>query len=150
MLENPIIENKSTIKSNYLGEDVVNLGDKTFVIPKEFSFQVVEISNDYIARMDLVSLNIYGTNKFSDLLCKLNGISNPFELNEGVKVVVPNTEDLYKFYYTETTEESDTTTDSKGEVKPKAKAKTDKRKPNEAIVGDKRYKIDSTHKVIIY
>jgi hypothetical protein len=30
------------------------------------------------------------------------------------------------------------------------KGKKEKRKPNEAVIGDKRYKIDQTNKVIIY
>ena len=36
------------------------------------------------------------------------------------------------------------------ELKCKINVKNEKRKPNEAIIGDKRYKIDPTRKVIIY
>ena len=58
MLENPLLVNKSEIKSEVLGEKVVNLLDKTFRIPPEFDYNVVEITKDYIARMDLLSYQL--------------------------------------------------------------------------------------------
>ena len=99
MLENPLLVNKSEIKSEVLGEKVVNLLDKTFRIPPEFDYNVVEITKDYIARMDLLSYQLYGTNKYQDVLCKLNGISNPFELNAGDIIICPDISDISYFYY---------------------------------------------------
>lgn len=149
MLENPLLINKSEIKSEVLGEKVVNLLDKTFRIPPEFDYNVVEITKDYIARMDLLSYQLYGTNKYQDVLCKLNGISNPFELNEGDIIICPDVADISYFYYLENPDERDP--ESEGAAKqPKAKGKNEKRKPNEAVIGDKRFKIDQTRKVIIY
>lgn len=149
MLENPLLTNKSEIKSEVLKERIVNLLDKTFRIPDEFSYNVVEITSDYIARMDLLSKQLYGTDKYQDVLCKLNGISNPFELNEGMVIVCPDISDLSYFYYLENNDERDP--ESNQAVKtPVAKTKKEKRKPNEAVVGDKRFKIDPTRKVIVY
>lgn len=150
MLVNSLLDNKSIIKSNYLKDYVFNLEDKTFQIPKEFTYQVIEVTKDFVARMDLISYHIYGTDKFSDVLCKLNGISNPFELNEGMSLVIPELSDLVGFFYKETPAESDGSEDGEQQKTPAAKAKIDKRKPNEAIIGDKRYKVDTTSKVIIY
>lgn len=149
MLENPLLTNKSEIKSNVLGEKVINLLDKTFRIPTEFRYTTIEITSDYIARMDLLSKQLYGTDKYQDVLCKLNGISNPFELNVGTVVVCPDINDLSYFYYLENSDERDPAS-NEASNKPVAKGKKDKRKPNEAVVGDKRYKIDSTRKVIVY
>ncbi len=148
MIENPLIENKTKIQSEYLGEEIFNMLDKTFQIPNDFTYRVVEVTEDYVARMDLISRQYYGTEIYSDLLCKLNGISNPFELNEGAKIVIPQLYDMHKFYYNETPEEKDV--ESTETQAPKAKKKNEKRKPNEAVVGDKRYKIDSQKKVIVY
>ena len=149
MLENPLLINKSEIKSEVLNEKVVNLLDKTFRIPPEFDYNVVEITKDYIARMDLLSYQLYGTNKYQDVLCKLNGISNPFELNEGDIIICPDISDISYFYYLENPDERDA--DAEGAAKrPKAKGKNEKRKPNEAVIGDKRFKIDQTRKVIVY
>lgn len=149
MLQNPLLINKSEIKSKVLNEKIVNLLDKTFRIPEEFSYNVVEITSDYIARMDLLSKQLYGDIRYQDILCKLNGISNPFELNEGDLIVCPNISDLSYFYYKENPDEKDP--DSKdGLRRPIPKGKKEKRKPNEAVIGDKRYKVDQTRKVIIY
>ena len=149
MLENPLLINKSEIKSEVLNEKVVNLLDKTFRIPPEFDYNVVEITKDYIARMDLLSYQLYGTNKYQDVLCKLNGISNPFELNEGDIIICPDISDISYFYYLENPDERDP--DAEGSAKrPTAKGKNEKRKPNEAVIGDKRFKIDQTRKVIVY
>lgn len=149
MLENPLLINKSEIKSEVLNEKVVNLLDKTFRIPPEFDYNVVEITKDYIARMDLLSIQLYGTNKYQDVLCKLNGISNPFELNEKDIIVCPDISSISYFYYLENPDERDP--EAEGTAKrPIAKGKKEKRKPNEAVIGDKRFKIDPTRKVIIY
>lgn len=149
MIQNPLLINKSEIKSKVLNEEVVNLLDKTFVIPDEFNYNVVEITKEYIARMDLLALHIYGNARYQDLLCKLNGISNPFELNEGTLIVCPDINSIPDFYYFEYPDERDPES-NESTKQPVAKGKKEKRKPNEAVVGDKRYKIDSTRKVIIY
>jgi hypothetical protein len=149
MIQLPILMNKSEIKSKVLKENVLNLLDKTFVIPNEFDYNVVEITKDYIARMDLLSKQIYGDERYQDILCKLNGISNPFELNEGTLIVCPDLRSMTNFYYLEFPDERDPESNEAAR-QPVAKGKKEKRKPNEAVVGDKRYKIDSTRKVIIY
>ena len=149
MLQNPLLINKSEIKSKVLNEKIVNLLDKTLRIPYEFSYNIIEITSDYIARMDLLSKQLYGDIRYQDILCKLNGISNPFELNEGDLIVCPDIMDLQNFYYKEYPDERDP--ESTGGIKrPVPKGKKEKRKPNEAVIGDKRYKIDQTRKVIIY
>lgn len=149
MIENPLILNKTFIKSKALNDEtIVNLLDKTFLIPNKFEYNVVEVPKECVARMDLIAKQIYGDSSFSDLLCKINGISNPFELNEGDMVVCPSVADLGKFYYIELPSEKE---DSEGNPnKPIPKGIKEKRKPNEAVIGDKRYKVDRANKVIVY
>ena len=90
MIENLLILNKSVIKSKALNdESIVNLLDKTFFIPNKFNYNVIEVPKECVARMDLIAKQIYGNSAFSDLLCKLNGISNPFELNEDDIIFIP-------------------------------------------------------------
>jgi hypothetical protein len=87
---------------------------------------------------------------FADVICKLNGISNPFELNVGMKIIVPSPENILDFTFSPTTQDmlfSSSGADQKG---PVAKTKNEKRKPNEAIVGDVRFKIDPGTGIIIY
>lgn len=52
--------------------------------------RIVEVEEYYVARPDLISLAVYGDDKYADILCKINGISNPFELNKGMYLFAPD------------------------------------------------------------
>ena len=56
-----------------------------------------EVEPSQIARPDLLSYDLYGDELYADILCKLNGISNPLELNEGMIIIIPSPDDLDKF-----------------------------------------------------
>lgn len=141
-----VLNNKKEITSDWLGEKIINLNDASFIIPKRYEYEILEITNKYIARPDLLSFDIYGDTIYSDLLCKLNGISNPFELNEGMILVIPSPDCIMNFMYTPDVEDCDELIDNK----PIAKQKHEKRKANEAVIGDVRFKIDKTKGIIIY
>ena len=131
MLLYSVINNKGTIYSDYLNDEIYNLLDMTFALPNNgFDFNVFDVSAQYIARPDLISKDAYGDSMYADVICKINGISNPFELNEGMKLILPRPEYILDFAI--------------------PKQRNTKRSPNEAIVGDSRFKIDSTSGVIIY
>ena len=99
-----------------------------------------------MARPDLVSQACYQNDIYADIICKLNGISNPFELAEGMLLVIPELADLDKFKYRETPAEANVSDTNV----PKPKQKKEKRKANESVVGDVRFKIDNNNKIIIY
>lgn len=148
MLWYSIVQNKSHIKSNYLKEDVLNLLDKTFIIPDSYTYNIFEVSKEYIARPDLIALDAYGDTMYTDVMCKLNGISNPFELNEGMKLILPAPEDIDKFIINPPIEESEDYVDPTSTQS--TKTKSSKRQANEAIIGDSRFKIDKNSKIVIY
>ena len=129
-----------------LQSNIKCLSDSTFVIPQEYQYEILEVSDRYISRPDLLAHDVYGDTLYTDLLCKLNGISNPFELNKGMLIIVPSPECIMDFMKDVTIEELDDYVENK----PTPKNKTDKRKPNEAVVGDSRFKIDKNRGVIIY
>jgi hypothetical protein len=147
MLFHTVLNNKEIIHSDWLGEDVVNLNDSTFYIPKSYQYDVIEVSERYIARPDLISNDVYGDTIYTDLLCKLNGISNPFELNKGMLLIIPSIDSIMDFMKTVSVQESDSTNTSS---KPVPKKKNEKRKANEAVVGDRRFKIDKNRGIVIY
>ena len=72
---------KNNFSSEYLGEEMINLLDTTFVIPEYYNYNIFEVTEEYVARPDLISYDAYGDEMYTDVICKLNGISNPFELN---------------------------------------------------------------------
>lgn len=141
-----VFNDKSIIKSHYLNEDMYNFLDKTFEIPSSFKFDVIKVTSQYVARPDLLSYDIYGTDLYVDVICKLNDISNPFELNEGDMIVIPSAADITSFFVKPIILEQN---DKENNIL-KAKQKQEKRKPNSAIVGDKRFTIDTKKRVIIY
>lgn len=49
----------------------------------------IVVNKYYVARPDLISLAVYGSDEYGDMICKFNGISNPFELNEDMVLSIP-------------------------------------------------------------
>ena len=145
---NSNISIKPTIMSKHCGEEIVHLGARTFYIPYPLQLMKYKVDKSHIARPDLISYMLYGDDRYGDVICKLNGISNPFELNDGMTILVPSDEDITKFIYRDDFND-DLENDVESE-KPKPKSKKEKRKPNEAVIGDTRFKIDNTKRVIIY
>ena len=159
MLQNSLLLGKKNFVSPYIkktfgegtsDEDayMIDLHCQTFAIPNTFSFKVIEITADQIARPDLISMDLYDTDIYGDLLCKINGISDPFSLNEGTRLVVPAESSIMEFF---TNDPFFDNNDIDGnEQKPVAKKRKEKRKANDAVVGDTRFKIDSQRRVVIY
>ena len=148
MLYYSTLNKKGEIQCDYLGERIYNLLDRTFTLPKSgFDFRIFEVSKEYIARPDLVALDAYGDTMFADVICKINGISNPFELNEGIRLILPTPDYILDFAVKPSSLESESNNMT---IKPTPKAKNEKRKANEAVVGDSRFKIDSATGIIIY
>lgn len=150
MIFHAVLNNKKEIFSDWLQETVYNLGDSTFQIPDEYQYEIIEVTERYIARPDILSLDVYGDSLYSDLICKLNGISNPFELNKGMLLIIPSPDSIMSFMKIPTISECDSNMDDSIANKPVAKAKNEKRKANESIVGDTRFKIDRSRGVVIY
>ena len=114
--------------------------------------EFIRVIDDYVARPDLISLAVYGTDQYADILCKINGISNPFELNEGMILLIPNLSTITFFYKSRSasaTFESDSTPISSTK-KNFQKAKSERRRPAEQTVGSKNFVVDLSNKMIIY
>jgi hypothetical protein len=150
MLTHTVLNNKKQIFSDWLQENIINLNDPTFVIPASYEYEILEVTEKYIARPDLLAIDIYGDSLYSDLLCKLNGISNPFELNKGAILVIPSPDCIMDFMKIPSVKECDSSIYNTTVTKPIAKQKNEKRKANEAVVGDIRFKIDKINGIVIY
>lgn len=146
MLSYSTLNFKREIDSDYLGERIHNLLDDTFSIPDNYIYNVFTVTEEYIARPDLISLDAYGDTMFGDVICKLNGVSNPFELNVGMKLIIPSPENIMDFT-SRTIDDWDSTVT---EYTSSTKTKQSPRQANEAILGDSRFKIDTTAGIIIY
>ena len=149
-----VLGQKSEFYSEYLGENIINLLDRSFDIPAKYSAHLYKVEEEYEGRPDLLSLDLYGDERYADVICKLNGVSNPYELAAGQYLLIPSLTDAEEFYIqpAQAWREPVTAPDSDAlkHIIPILKKKTDKRKPNEAIVGDKRFNIDPISKIVIY
>ena len=148
MLFHTVLNNKKEIYSNWLQNNILNLCDSTFMIPETYQYEVLEVTDRYIARPDIISKDIYGDAIYSDLLCKLNGISNPFELNKGMLLIIPSPDSIMNFMKTIDNDELDENI-FLGKTKTSIRQNS-KTSPNEAIVSNSRFKIDKNKCVIIY
>ena len=74
MLINSLLKNKPTIFSKAVGEDIIHLGAITFKMPDWVSYSTYIVSKSHVARPDLISRIMYGTDIYGDFLCKVNGI----------------------------------------------------------------------------
>lgn len=151
MLSNSLLEGKPTIFSQHCGEDIIHLGAMTYTLPDHLDYQIFRVDAGHVARPDLISLAYYGSDRYGDLICKLNGIANPVEINEGDIIMLPDPAWLAKFFIQDLFNDLvDGGTSVEDRNKPKPKARTEKRKANEAVIGDTRFKVDKEHRVIIY
>lgn len=149
MLFSPSLARKETYHSDYLDEDIVDLLGCTFNIPQSYTCTVTTVESGYEGRVDLISNALYGDDMYIDTVLHLNGPGNPFEFNEDQNIIVPTQDEVGEFFQEPAKAWSEQRLAAK-ESLPKPKARSEKRKPNEAVVGDKRFNIDPQSKIIIY
>ena len=155
MLDYDILKNKPSIEID--NENVKDLLYKTlnFVDDGTYRGKFIQVNEYYIARPDLISLAMYGEDKYGDIICKLNGISNPFELNEKTVLFIPTLEyinfiiDRTSFNKnTEKIEDNNSITINR-QIGAQ-KQKNEKRSPSQQLVGDTNYIIDKSLGVVFY
>ena len=136
-------------------EEYIDLLANNYKIPKtNFGGNTVVVNQYYVARPDLISLAVYGDDKYADIICKLNGISNPFELNEDDMLYLPSIEfldsciNLVRNPSSKVTEENNSinikhNNDNRKKV-------NEKRTANELVVGEENYIIDKSLGLVFY
>jgi len=148
MLFSTNLNKKEIFHSDYLDEDIVDFLGGTYTIPDSYQCQIVQVDPGYDARMDLVSERLYGDDIYLDIISRLNGPGNPFEVAEDTYMIVPMNDDVTEFVHDPDKAWNVSTGDPY--KTPKPKARRDKRRPNEAVIGDKRFNIDAQSRIVIY
>lgn len=137
-----IIRKKSNFEDTKSVE-CIDLLSKSLKYSPIYEAELIVVPKEYVARPDLISLAVYGSDEYADIICKVNGISNPFELGEGQRLVCPSVHSLENMLY-EPCEANVFINDPKQDsilnnVKNNKKNVNSKRSPNEATVFDKNY-----------
>ncbi len=121
--------------------------------PYEPYINPIVVNEYYVARPDLISLAVYGSDEYGDMICKFNGISNPFELNEGMLLFIPPVEWATVGTADRETSSNDlisdgATIEQKDRLK---KLRSDARSSSTATVGDDApFVIDKTLGMVFY
>lgn len=151
MLNYSILENKPIAERD--NQKFYDLLGKTFSMDSLSNATVCVVNKNYVARPDLISLAMYGDDKYGDIICKLNGISNPFELNEGDVLIIPSIEDVQSCIIANT-DESDFIEEDDETIEVKSntyrKYNNESRSPNEQTINDRNYVIDKTLGIVFY
>lgn len=151
MLDYKLVNYKSTV--TYGGNTYIDLLSTVWQNLSTNAGQYVVVEKWYVARPDLISLAIYGSDDYADIICKMNGISNPFELNEGDIIFCPNVTFLQNCCKAPSGP-SDMINSGDDELSQKKmvwqKSKNSKRSPNQQTTGEQNYIIDKSLGLIFY
>lgn len=156
MLVNQCVNRKSTVTTPKAGEELLDLTEKTFNIPDDGIYvRRIKVDKFFDSRPDLVSQTVYDDPDFGDIICKFNGISNPFELNSEDIIDVPDRMDL-NVCLTDEAWDDEIVTEEDEDVNPnnyntlKTKTRKEKRAANEAVIGDKRFEVNYSRRIVVY
>lgn len=151
MLDYDILSKKPTLLANS-NDEFIDLAQQTYNIKNTVKGEILIVNKYYVARPDLISLAVYGDDKYADIICKVNGISNPFELNEDDILFIPNVDELTSLTKVQNTPSSLVSESKKlfNDKKDKRKKISEKRSPNEMVVGEENYIIDHSLGLVFY
>ena len=155
MLDYKILKNKGKLykkKSDGTTEEFIDLLTKSCNSMDSTAGDIIIVNKHYIARPDLISLAVYGSDEYADLICKYNGISNPFELNENDVIVLPQYHEFQNLIDTVNNTTSELVNDdiSDNTNYSSNKKKSDRRSPAQTTTGDKNFIIDKSLGVVFY
>ena len=148
------IEYKPLLKTTD-GEQYIDLMGDVFGGTQLETGEMFKVTKYYVARPDLVSFVTYGTDRYTDIICKCNGISNPFELNEGDILFLPSIEYVSNCINGSRTpsqlvSDNETYNEISTRILSSQKLKNERRSPNEQVIGDRNIVIDKSTGIVLY
>lgn len=151
MLNYKIISKKPILNRD--NEKFIDLFVNTYKNNNSIKGTLIGVNEHYVARPDLISLAVYGTDDYADLICKVNGISNPFDLNENMILFIPSPDAIYEL--TINSQKASDLIKDDDDIKNKnnkdfRKRLSEKRSPNELTIGDSNYIIDKSLGLVFY
>lgn len=80
-----------SINNKRIKDGKLNITEPVVVFPENTRIIAVHtVTSDEICRIDLISNKYYNIDDYSDLILKFNNISNPFSINEGDVLNIPD------------------------------------------------------------
>lgn len=93
--------------------------------------QTIIVTEDFKMRPDLIALAIYGDQNKLDFILKYNGISNPFSLEVGDKLLIPDASDMQSALIYPKKDEEDQDVQKEIDTQPIDQNKADREKRKE-------------------
>lgn len=102
------IDNKPTFKRPD-GIDVKDLTASMFNQQHNsyVSYNIYKVPREFAMRPDLISAAAYNNTMYAEIILKYNGISNPFSIQEGDIILIPNLDSVQSIISTQKGTESD-------------------------------------------
>lgn len=157
MVDYKILNRKPFINKN--NEKCYDLLAQTYkgFIPEEanIDYTILVVNKYYVARPDLISLAVYGDDCYADIICKINDISNPFELNEDDLLIIPSI-DVIDALIERSPQASQFITKSNNSIastkaiNDNRKKISEKRSSNDMTLGNSNYVIDRSLGIVFY
>jgi hypothetical protein len=74
------------------GEEVRDLTQTIFELKNRnyISYNVYKVPKEYRMRPDLIAKSVYNNSIYAEIILKYNGISNPFSIDEGDVILIPD------------------------------------------------------------
>lgn len=90
---------KNTLIDEEAGESYFDLTAPSFKYISEYGIKSIHyVAFDQAGRIDLVSEQYFGTSEYVDAICIVNNIFNPFSVEEGDILIIPNLKNPQLFY----------------------------------------------------
>jgi hypothetical protein len=82
-------------KPNFTRPDNIILKDLTqsmfnLNVPNYVKYNVYRVPKEFSMRPDLIAAAVYNNSIYAEIILKYNGISNPFSIQEGDLILIPN------------------------------------------------------------
>ena len=81
----PFFTKPDGTKVRDLTQGMFNLKTRDYI-----AYNVYRVPKDYVMRPDLISKAVYNNSLYAEIILKYNGISNPFSINEGDLILIPD------------------------------------------------------------
>lgn len=91
------------------GVEMLDLTSQVVVIKKQLTFSrpPITVSEEFAGRPDLISKLVYGSEDHMDLLMFFNGFSNPFMIDAGMTLIIPDLDSMLANVVDKTKEDDD-------------------------------------------
>jgi len=83
--EKPFFTRPDGEKIRDLTQTIFELKNRNYI-----AYNVYKVPREYRMRPDLISKSVYNDSAYAELILKYNGISNPFSINEGDIILIPD------------------------------------------------------------